>query len=125
MNHSLIRPFLLFTALICGLAAGHATAQVESVAKATETPASSEIVQPAVAIRRVDRGNVSPLTRVGVQTAQPIPLTLHDAIRRALENNNDIEVSRGDVRFQETQVRSLLGVYDPLFTMQPNFSRNS
>src|SRR6478735_4908162 len=40
----------------------------------------------------------SDLTRVGVQQAQPLPLSLQEAIRRALENNNDIEISRGDVR---------------------------
>lgn len=66
----------------------------------------------------------SNVNRVGVQTAQPISLTLADAIRRSLENNNDIEISRDDVRFQETQVRSLLGIYDPVFTATPNFSRS-
>jgi len=48
--------------------------------------------------------------RVGVQTAQPLPLSLNDAIRKALEGNNAIEISRDDVRFQETTLRSLLGV---------------
>jgi outer membrane protein TolC len=74
-----------------------------------------------------DRGSWSPtdLNRVGVQAAQPISLTLQEAIRRALQNNNDVEVSRDDVRFQETQVRSLLGAYDPVFTASPNFTRNS
>jgi len=67
----------------------------------------------------------SNLNRVGVQTGQPIPISLNEAIRRSLESNNDIEVSRGDVRFQETQVRSLSGVYDPVFTFSPNFSRSS
>ncbi|MEJ7623047.1 MAG: TolC family protein [Pyrinomonadaceae bacterium] len=65
------------------------------------------------------------LNRVGIQTAQPIPLTLSDAVRRALQNNNDIEISRDDARFQETQVRALLGVYDPVLTLQPNYSRSS
>jgi HAE1 family hydrophobic/amphiphilic exporter-1 len=65
------------------------------------------------------------LTRVGIQTLQQLPLSLQEAIRRALQNNNDIEVSRDDVRFQETQVRSLSGVYDPVFTAIPTFSRNS
>ena len=64
------------------------------------------------------------LNRVGIQTAQPLPLSLIVAIRRALESNNDIEVSRDDVRFQETQVRSQLGIYDPVFTFSPNFSRS-
>ncbi len=90
------------------------------------TPVSSEKKDNV----KTDKANfrstaVISLTRVGVQTAQPLPLTLQDAIRRALENNNDIEVSRGDVRYQETQVRSLLGVYDPVFTVAPNFTRSS
>ncbi len=65
------------------------------------------------------------LVRVGVQTSQPLPLSLADAIKRALENNNDIEVSRDDVRFQETQIRSLKGIYDPVFSTSPNFSRSN
>ena len=65
------------------------------------------------------------LHRVGVQTAQTVPLSLDEAIRTALENNNQIEVARDDVRFQETQLRSLLGIYDPVFSVSPVFSRNS
>lgn len=64
-------------------------------------------------------------TRVGVQTATPISLTLDDAIRRALVNNNTIEIARDDVRIQETVIRSLLGTYDPVFTVSPTFTRNS
>jgi outer membrane protein TolC len=64
------------------------------------------------------------LSRVGVQTAQPMPLSLNDAIRKALEGNNTIEISRDDVRFQETQLRSLLGVYDPVFSISPTYTRN-
>lgn len=65
------------------------------------------------------------LTRIGVQSAQTLTLTLNEAVRKALESNNDIEVSRGDVRFQETQIRALLGIYDPVFTVSPTFSRSS
>ena len=36
--------------------------------------------------------------RVGVQGDDVLTLSLNDAIRRALENNSDIEVARGDVR---------------------------
>jgi hypothetical protein len=39
--------------------------------------------------------------RVGVQTSQTMPLSLNEAIRKALENNNDIEVARDDVRFRK------------------------
>ncbi len=65
------------------------------------------------------------LSRVGVNQTQTLTLTLNEAIRRALENNNDIEVSRGDVRFQETQIRAFQGNYDPVFSFNPNYSRNS
>src|SRR4051794_39674149 len=51
------------------------------------------------------------LSRLGVNSADTIPMSLNDAIRRALENNNDIEVSRQDVRIAEAGLRALEGVY--------------
>jgi HAE1 family hydrophobic/amphiphilic exporter-1 len=54
------------------------------------------------------------LSRMGV-AGGGLPLTLNEAIRLALENNNDIEVSRDNVRIAETTLRSLQGVYDPIF----------
>lgn len=65
------------------------------------------------------------LERVGIQTGQTQTLSLNEAIRKALENNNDVEVARDDVRFQETQLRSLLGAYDPILSLSPTFSRSS
>lgn len=65
------------------------------------------------------------LNRVGVQTVQTMPLTLNEAIRKAMENNNDIEVAKNDVRIAESNLRSLLGIYDGVFTVNPNFDRNS
>jgi outer membrane protein len=65
------------------------------------------------------------LNRVGVQTAQPVTLSLAEAIRRALENNNDIEVSRDDVRLQRTRITALEGVYDPVLTISPTYSSTS
>lgn len=63
--------------------------------------------------------------RVGVNTLQNRPLTLGQAIRLALVNNNDIEVARDDVRLAELTLRSLLGTYDGVFTFNPNYDRNS
>jgi len=65
------------------------------------------------------------VSRVGIQTAQTIPLSLNDAIRKTLENNNDIEIARDEVRFQETQLRSLRGTYDAVFSLTPRYSRSS
>lgn len=65
------------------------------------------------------------LTRVGISQDQTLTLTLDDAVRRALENNNDIEVARDDVRYQEQQLRSLEGFYDLTLNVAPTFSRSA
>jgi len=65
---------------------------------------------------------VPSLQRLGVGN-ETVPLSLNDAIKRALENNNDIEVARDDVRFAETQLRSLEGVFDPLFGITPTYDK--
>lgn len=64
---------------------------------------------------------VPDLARVGVEGGE-LTLTLNDAVRRALENNNDIEVSRGNVRIAESTLQSLEGIYDPLISFSPQFS---
>jgi HAE1 family hydrophobic/amphiphilic exporter-1 len=60
--------------------------------------------------------------RVGVNS-ESIALSLNDAIKRALENNNDIEVARDDVRFAETQLRALEGIFDPVFAITPTYDK--
>lgn len=64
------------------------------------------------------------LTRVGIVASNVVPLSLNDAIRKALQNNNDIEVARDDVRFAEQQLISLKGVYDPIFSITPQLIQN-
>lgn len=59
------------------------------------------------------------MTRLGVTGGTTLTLSLDEAIKRALTNNNDIEVARDDVRFAETQLRSLQGIYQPLFSITP------
>lgn len=121
------RTFLYTTIFAILLAAGSTvTAQDAPGSKDSVGQSDIRVGGPAFSTD-TDRGVYSPsnLNRVGVQTAQPRSISLIDAIRRALESNNDIEVSRDDVRFQNEQVRSLLGVYDPVLTVNPNFDRNS
>lgn len=62
------------------------------------------------------------LSRLGV-SGESVPLSLNDAIKKALENNNDIEVARDDVRFAETQLRSLEGIFEPVFAIQPTYDK--
>ncbi len=61
------------------------------------------------------------MDRVGVTADNKLILTLDAAVRMALENNNDIEVTRGDVRFAGAMLRSLEGVYDPTLRFSPQF----
>jgi outer membrane protein TolC len=65
------------------------------------------------------------LTRLGVQNSQTMPLTLNEVIRKALENNNDIEIAKNDVKIAESTLRSLLGIYDPVFNVSPSYVRSS
>ena len=65
---------------------------------------------------------VPSLNRLGVGSEQ-VQLSLNDAIKRALENNNDIEVARDDVRFAETQLRALEGIFDPVFAITPTYDK--
>ncbi len=62
------------------------------------------------------------LTRLGV-SGETLTLSLNEAVKRALENNNEIEVARDDVRFAETQLRSLEGVFDPIFSFVPQIDK--
>lgn len=62
------------------------------------------------------------LERIGISSDQTLTLSLNDAIRRALENNNQIEVSRTTVRINETTLDSLRGVYQPVFAITPQIT---
>jgi outer membrane protein TolC len=94
----------------------------------TQTPAPSgevlgpvrEPVIPAFQARPLPP--IPSLQRLGVGT-DTVPLTLNDAIKRALENNNDIEVARDDVRLAETQMRALEGIFDPVFEITPQYDK--
>lgn len=52
--------------------------------------------------------------RVGVDVANQLSLSIDEAIRLALQNNNDIDASRNDVQIAEFNLRGARGVYDPL-----------
>lgn len=118
---------VIVLAIIAAFGAGNAVAQSPQVAvNSGQTQSVQQISSdPKSQTRSTLRIEALDLSRVGVQTAQPLPLSLSEAIQKALEANNTIEISRGDVRFQETRVRGLLGIYDPVFTVSPNFTQNS
>lgn len=58
------------------------------------------------------------IERVGVNTDNPLPLTIEQAIEMALKNNNDIDASRNDAHISEFNLQSARGIYDPLYNSQ-------
>lgn len=62
--------------------------------------------------------------RVGIDPSSPTPITLQEAIRLALENNNDIATSRIDVEMSEYDLTAARGAYDPLFTSRSKFEHS-
>ena len=97
-------------------------------------PAAPTSTPPPVTVDQEPRDPVIPqfqaqpmpplpdMSRLGV-TGTTIPLSLNDAIKRALENNNDIEIARDDVRIAETQLRALEGIFDPIFSITPQIDK--
>jgi len=63
------------------------------------------------------------LSRLGIDSGNTLTLSLNEAIKKTLENNNHIEVARDDVRFAETQLRVFEGVYDPYFAITPQIDK--
>lgn len=59
--------------------------------------------------------------RVGVDIANQIPMTLNEAIALALQNNNDIDSSRIDVKIAEFSLTAARGAYDPLLSNESLF----
>lgn len=77
-----------------------------------------------VAVSRKADGPID-LKRVGVEQDQVLTLSLDEAIRMALNNNNDIELARDDVKVNEELLRAAEGVYDPVISGTSSFRRNS
>ncbi len=63
--------------------------------------------------------------RVGVESADAMPLSLNEAIRLALENNNDIRTSRIDVEKAEYGLTAARGAYDPQLFSEAYFDRST
>ena len=63
------------------------------------------------------------LSRVGIVSSNVLTMSMGDVIRKALQNNNDIEIARDDVIIAEYQLRSLYGFYDPVFSVTPTYDK--
>lgn len=131
-----LRTFFTFSIFAaCLIFAGNQTAFAQETQIAKNTSEKEETISTeednssnAAKIsneRMLPLKNAGLMTRTGIQTAQTTPLTLNEAIRKALENNNEIEISKSDVKIAETTLRSIEGFYDGVFTFSPTYQRTS
>ena len=86
-------------------------------------PENLKGVPPIAPAFRSDDRALPDLGRVGVDMLDQRSLTLNEAITLALENNNDIEVTRKNVRIAEFDLRAARGVYQPRLTGQTYYER--
>ncbi|HZB46654.1 MAG TPA: TolC family protein, partial [Pyrinomonadaceae bacterium] len=63
--------------------------------------------------------------RVGVEVGEAQPLSLDEAVRLALENNNDIDATRIGVEMAEHDLTAARGAYDLRFTSESYFERST
>lgn len=109
----------------------------------TVPPSVSPTVNPSPEIQKVEDPNVKSLNesrpyapefiiptrpvptaeRVGVEQMNQMPLQLEEAITLALQNNNNIDTSRLNVRIAEFNLKAARGVYDPLFASETFYQR--
>jgi outer membrane protein len=119
------RHFLFLIMVFFFALAGETTAQV---ANPTPKPgASPENLTGVPAIApdyRSDDRSLPELGRVGVDPSQQRPMTLKETIELALENNDDIEITRKNVRSAEFDVKSAFGIYQLRLTGQTYYERS-
>lgn len=88
------------------------------------TPPSQELQVPAIAPDyRAEQKPLPELSRVGVDMDKQRPLSLHEALSLALENNKDIEVARQNVKVAEFALQGSRGAYDPRLSASAFYER--
>jgi outer membrane protein len=101
-----------------------APAQPRPAPAGAPTPNPLPAAPPAVALDYEARARALPsVERVGVGAGEPLALTLEEAVRLALEHNNDIEATRIDVGVAEHELTAARGAYDVRLTSETSFER--
>jgi outer membrane protein len=77
-------------------------------------PPSPPTQGPPPSPQKTELGRIRPLTvpRVGINPDHLMYLSLHDAILKALENNNQIQIERTTVLGNEMSLKAATGAYD-------------
>ncbi len=97
------------------------TVQDQTPANQGPTTPANELTNPTALIHFQD----VPTSRVGIDPANTLRLTLHDAVVMAVAKNLGIEVSRYDVKTAEYNLLSAKGLYDPSFDGEVSFQSST
>jgi len=122
MTRTLTRLFIatVFAAAMSLAALAQTPSPTPVLPTAQPTPAPSPFQDPNFpAITQQPLPPMPDLHRVGIISSNVLSLSLNDTIRRAIQNNNDIEVARDDVRVAEQRLKAFYGFYDPVFAITP------
>lgn len=125
-----MRRFLLISSVVlAGVTAGAAQSPTpaapsgdKAVVARPTLPADPPPVAPEF------KANLNPLPsteRVGVDVADQMPLTLADAVKLALENNNDIDASKMNSEIAKFTLRAARGGFDPALTSDSFYENRS
>ena len=119
-SHTLFkyRHVMAITAVLIALAFQATVTVGQTVQNGSANAATVTIESPVGPKITAPTKSLPPSARVGIDANAPVPLTLQEAIRLALENNNDIATSRIDVELSEHDLNAARGAYDPTFTSQ-------
>ncbi|HEX7318208.1 MAG TPA: TolC family protein [Pyrinomonadaceae bacterium] len=109
-----------FVVAACALHTAGAHARQQDGAKGNPLPANPPAVAPNYEAPERELPSVE---RVGVESGEQLTLTLEEAVRLALESNNDIEATRIDVTVAEHELTSARGAYDVRLTSETYFER--
>ena len=109
-----------FVVAACVWPAAAAHAQTAD-SKANPLPADPPAVAPSY---KAPERELPSVERVGVDAGEPFALTLDEAVRLALENNNDIEATRIDVTAAEHDLNAARGAYDLRVTSETYFEHS-
>lgn len=64
------------------------------------------------------------LERIGAESSQPFALTVEEALRLALENNNEIRAAETDVSIAEFDLKAARGAFDPVLESENYYQRS-
>jgi outer membrane protein len=105
--------------VILGLWAAVAAAQ----APAVRAPSPARAVAQAPPVQTAPPAPIVLPPRVGVENAAPRLLTLDDAIRMTLEQNNDVSIARLDTAAARQDIRVAEGIFDPRLVPSLSYQR--